>query len=156
MKVRMNIRFVAALIWLAIFCLNRANAQSGSGENQGRKEPISSEKSSLDSVATTADVLPVFKKGDLEKYLQKNLEYPEDARNWKIQGKVFVTFVVDSTGKLLGTKLLKRIGYGCDEEALDLINETSGKWIPGTTGGKKVRVRMTVPVVFSLGVPIGK
>lgn len=108
---------------------------------------------SEDPVYTLVEQMPTFRKGTFEEFVVKNIEYPKDALERKIQGKVFVTFVVDEAGKVVEAKILKGIGYGCDEEALDMINETSGKWNSGTNGSKKVKVRMNVPVVFKLGMP---
>lgn len=108
-----------------------------------------------DLVFTLADQMPTFRKGTFEEFVVKNIEYPKDALERKIQGKVYVTFVVDEAGKVVDAKILKGIGYGCDEEALDMVNETSGRWNSGSHAGKKVKVRMNVPVVFKMGMPKG-
>lgn len=99
---------------------------------------------------TFAEEEAKFTKGDLFDFLSRQIEYPEDARERKIQGKVFVSFVVDTTGKLAEIKLLKSLGYGCDEEAVNAVSATSGFWLPAKNKGKKVRLKMVLPVVFSL------
>lgn len=91
-----------------------------------------------------------FTKGDLNTFIASQIEYPSDARERKIQGKVFVTFVVDTVGKVSEVKLARGLGYGCDEEALNAVEATSGFWIPARNHGKRVKVKMTIPVEFSL------
>lgn len=96
------------------------------------------------------EAMPAFKKGDLNKFLEKEIDYPEDAKANKIQGKVIVSFVVDEKGKVVDAKIIKGLGYGCDEEALNAIQATSGFWDPGKSGGRPVKVRQILPVKFAL------
>lgn len=83
------------------------------------------------------------------KYVQKELEYPKQAKRMGIQGRVFVQFVVDKTGQLTDVKTVKGIGGGCDEEA-ERVLKGSVKWTPAKQRGKTVKVRMNIPIVFKL------
>lgn len=83
-------------------------------------------------------------------YIGKNLKYPESARKAGIQGKVFVEFIVNTDGTLSDFKILKGIGEGCDQAALQVMSG-SPSWIPGKQRGIAVRQRMVLPIVFSLG-----
>ncbi len=93
------------------------------------------------------DVMPEFK--DLAKFIQDNLNYPYAARENYITGKVGVNFIIDEEGKIVSTKLLRGIGYGCDEEALRVI-KLMPKWKPGMKDGKPVKVSFNLPIVFKL------
>ncbi|SDK66471.1 protein TonB [Catalinimonas alkaloidigena] len=84
------------------------------------------------------------------KYLSKNLRYPEQARRMGIEGRVFVEFVVDKDGSLNDVKAVKGIGAGCDEEAVRVV-KAAPKWKPGKQRGRPVRVRMVVPIFFKMG-----
>ncbi|AFM05394.1 TonB family protein [Bernardetia litoralis DSM 6794] len=83
------------------------------------------------------------------KYVGKELKYPKQAKRMGIQGRVFVQFVVDKTGKLTDVKTVKGIGGGCDEEAERVLRE-SVRWAPAKQRGKTVKVRMNIPIVFKL------
>ncbi len=83
------------------------------------------------------------------KYVSKELNYPKTAKRMGIQGRVFVQFVVDKTGKLTDVKTVKGIGGGCDEEAERVLRE-SVRWAPAKQRGKTVKVRMNIPIVFKL------
>ena len=83
-------------------------------------------------------------------YVQNSLKYPSEAKGTGIEGKVFVQFVVAPDGKLTDVKAVKGIGGGCDKEAVRVISE-SVAWNPGLQGGKKVNVRMIIPITFKLG-----
>ncbi|WP_338792439.1 TonB family protein [Bernardetia sp. MNP-M8] len=83
------------------------------------------------------------------KYVSKELNYPKQAKRMGIQGRVFVQFVVDKTGKLTDVKTVKGIGGGCDEEAERVLRE-SVRWAPAKQRGKTVKVRMNIPIVFKL------
>lgn len=82
-------------------------------------------------------------------FLGKNMKYPAQARRMGIEGKVFVTFVVEKDGSITDVKVLKGIGAGCDQEALRVI-KAYPEWMPGKQRGKPVRVRMHQPIIFKL------
>lgn len=85
----------------------------------------------------------------LGEYFRKNLRYPETARNARLEGKVFVSFIVTDKGRIEEVYALKRLGMGLDEEAVRLI-QTMPNWIPGKQSGRAVTVRYNLPVNFSL------
>ncbi len=58
----------------------------------------------------------------LKEFLKENLQYPKEAIEKRIEGDVIVKFKVTGKGEVIDTKVEKGIGYGCDEEALRLIN----------------------------------
>jgi len=60
-------------------------------------------------------------KAAMKAYIQENLQYPEDAVKNSIEGIVRVWYTIDKNGKVTKTKLIKKIGYGCDEEAIRLV-----------------------------------
>lgn len=101
---------------------------------------------------TEVDVYPQFKGGmpALGQFLSQNLRYPAEASRRNVSGKVYLTFVVCEDGSLCDYEVLKGIGSGCDEEALRVVKEMSGKWQPGVQRGKKVRVKYNLPVTFML------
>ncbi|NIJ52113.1 energy transducer TonB [Dyadobacter arcticus] len=82
-------------------------------------------------------------------FLQKNLRYPSQALRAGIQGRVFVQFTVGSDGKVENATALKRIGFGCDEEAVRVV-KLMQSWLPGRQAGVPVRVRFTLPIAFQL------
>ena len=85
----------------------------------------------------------------LFEYLSKNIKYPADAEKKKVEGKVFVTFVVDSDGNITDVSLLKKVFPSLDAEAIRVISAMPN-WIPGRQKGQAVRVKYTVPIMFRL------
>ena len=104
-----------------------------------------------DQVFQVVEVDPEFPGGmeALIKYLSENIKYPEQAKKDKIQGKVYISFVVEKDGSVAGAKVLRGIGGGCDEEALRVVNAMP-KWTPGKQRNTPVRVQFNLPVVFKL------
>lgn len=62
-----------------------------------------------------------------------SLKYPDKAVENKIQGEVVVSFDIDSTCSIVNVKLIKGIGYGCDEEAIKCM-KTSRRIYPSGQG----------------------
>lgn len=82
-------------------------------------------------------------------YVGENLLYPTAAKEAGIEGKVYVQFIVDVTGEITETRILKGIGKGCDEEVFRIMNQAAA-WIPGKQRGQAVKVRMVLPITFHL------
>lgn len=102
-------------------------------------------------VFTIVEEMPDFPGGTakLAEYLQKNIKYPQMARESGIQGRVFVNFVVEPDGHVSNVKVLRSLGGGCDEEAMRVV-KAMPKWKPGKQRGKPVRVSYILPVNFKL------
>ena len=83
------------------------------------------------------------------KFIQKNLRYPYPAQDAGVQGKVFLSFVVEKDGTITDVKIVKGIGYGCDDEAMRVIKK-SPKWKPGAQNKQTVRVRYNMPINYML------
>lgn len=81
------------------------------------------------------------------KQMHENLRYPPQAIRAKVQGKVYVQFVINADGELTDLEVIKGIGMGCDEEALRVLKQ-SPAWNPGKQRGKPVKVRMVLPIQF--------
>jgi periplasmic protein TonB len=82
-------------------------------------------------------------------YIGKHLVYPSLARENAKEGKVVLSFVIDAKGKVSMSEVERGIGFGCDEEALRVINKMPN-WTPASQNGKPVAVRLLLPVVFRL------
>jgi periplasmic protein TonB len=102
-------------------------------------------------IFTVVEEQPQYPGGEpaQSKFLKDNIKYPLEARELGIQGKVYVTFVVEIDGTISDTRILRGIGGGCDEEAIRVI-KAMPKWIPGKQRGVPVRVQFTIPVKFAM------
>lgn len=83
------------------------------------------------------------------KYIGERIKYPSPARRMAVEGKVFVSFIVDKDGSLIEVKVEKGIGAGCDEEAVRVI-QSAPRWKPARQRGKAVKQKMVVPIIFEL------
>ena len=125
--------------------------------NNGEYDEFVGEKMEDNNESIEGDVFlsveenPEFPGGPakLLEYIQKNLEYPKSARKNDIQGRVFVEFVIEEDGSVSNVRVLRGIGYGCDEEAVRLVYSLP-KFKPGKQRGKPIRVAYTLPIVFKL------
>lgn len=102
-------------------------------------------------IFTLVDEPPSFPGGEelRMKFLQKTTIYPKFARENKVQGTVYVTFIVEPDGNLTQIKILQGIGSGCDEEAFRVV-KAMPKWNPGKKNGLPIRIQVTMPLAFTL------
>jgi TonB family protein len=100
---------------------------------------------------TVVEKMPSYTGGQeaMIQYLVANIQYPPAAKANKVQGTVFVTFVVEPDGTVTNVKILRGIGSGCDEEAQRVV-KMMPKWNPGEQKGKPVRVQFNLPIKFKL------
>ena len=115
--------------------------------------PVASKKeeSTESRPMAIAEVMPSFPGGDraLRKYLAKNIHYPQAAKGKEVEGRVYIQFIVEKDGALSNLKIMRGIGYGCNEEALRVV-KAMPSWKPGEQAGRKVPVIYTLPIRFSL------
>ncbi|MEI7981980.1 MAG: energy transducer TonB, partial [Bacteroidota bacterium] len=102
-------------------------------------------------LATFIDVYPRFPGGDEARlyYLRQHVRYPEVALRGMIQGVVMVMFIIETDGSVSNIDVSKRVGGGCDEEAIRVTKEMP-RWEPGKRNGKAVRVMVRMPIVFRM------
>lgn len=84
-------------------------------------------------------------------YIYTNLEHPEEAVEKKINGNVVMQFMIETDGFVSGIKVVRSLGYGCDQAAIDIIesmNSLEEAWRPGHQRGNPVRVLYTLPIKF--------
>jgi len=139
------------LIYLFSFYFNE-EATAGSAQNTPGPEFTNTIPQGQDDVVyTVVEQMPEYPGGEEAriKFMSENMSYPAEARKNGIQGKVFVTFIVEKNGEVSHVKTLRGIGGGCDEEAVRVISMMPD-WKPGKQGGKPVRVQFNLPVQFKL------
>lgn len=95
--------------------------------------------------------MPEFPGGPaaLLKYIAENVVYPEQAKNDTIQGTVYLKFVVDKTGKVTQTEVIRGVHPLLDEESIKVVNSLP-EWTPGRQSGKNVDVAMQIPIKFQI------
>jgi TonB family protein len=106
-----------------------------------------------DTIFTVTVVQPSFPGGPtaLSRFISKELRYPEDARMGKVEGKVFVQFVVRKTGEIDkdGVKVIKGVCSSVDAEAIRIV-KLFPTWEPGQHHGEPVNSQFVLPIRFAL------
>lgn len=100
---------------------------------------------------TAVDQMPEFPGGNeaMAGYLSRIIVYPEVAKRNKTEGRVFIEFVVDHTGKVKDASVKKGLTKELDAEALRAVQGMPA-WTPGRQNGKAVSVKMVLPISFKL------
>ena len=104
-----------------------------------------------EALEMNADELPEFTGGtdSLLDYLRKNIKYPALCRENNIQGRVVVSFIIDTDGTVTEAEVVRSVDPLLDAEALRTISQMPA-WKPGKKDGNIVRVRYAVPINFVL------
>jgi len=110
-------------------------------------EPLVAEEEPL----YIAEIMPSFKGGEcaLYEFLGKNMKYPAMASGENLEAKIYVQFIINEDGSISDIEVLRGEGFGFDEEAKRVINAMPD-WNPGKQGGKNVRVKYVIPIIFTL------
>ena len=105
----------------------------------------------MNVVAQEREQLPQFPGGDTElmNFVAQNLVYPEQAIKDKVQGRVIVEMVIETTGEVVDAKILRSVSPECDAEVLRIVR-LMPKWTPGYKDGEPVRPTVVLPVIFKL------
>jgi TonB family protein len=109
------------------------------------KYPASTDKDSIDLI----DAAPV---GDMEafyNYLIENIEYPGECVEQNIEGRVFISCIVQKDGSITHAEVHKSAHPSLDAEALRVIRYAP-KWNPATSAGKPIATKVIIPISFDL------
>ncbi|XOV66718.1 MAG: energy transducer TonB [Fluviicola sp.] len=109
----------------------------------------------LDAIAQANKVIPFYTPEAefvggtqaLIKFVQDNLNYPQEAYEQRIEGKVYVRFTVNADGSLSEMEIVRSVHPLLDEEAIRLVSSMPN-WIPGVWEGETVPVKVHLPVSF--------
>lgn len=140
-----NYLMIIPIVFIAITGTTTLNAQESNAKKVTKAKKIDGE------VYNVVDKMPEYKGGmdALMSYLSSNITYPEAAKNDKIEGKVFVSYVINEQGKVTQVKVERGVNKLLDDEAIRVVKKMPD-WIPGEHQGKKVKVKMNLPISFKL------
>lgn len=85
----------------------------------------------------------------LMKFISKNVDYPEMSRQMGVQGRVFVSFVVEKDGKVSNVSVARGVDKMLDESAIAVVKKIP-PLKPAKQSGRPVRMSYTVPINFRL------
>jgi len=121
------------------------NVQNGILRGAGRNGSI------MEQPRLDVDVEPYFPGGRaaLSRFIKENIEYPENARKQRLEGTVFVRFIVETDGSISQPVILKGLGQDCDEQALKLVSNMP-RWQPGMKNGDVVPTYKELGIMFKM------
>jgi len=104
-----------------------------------------------DTELMVVEQMPEYPGGQeaLAAFMIKEVKYPRKAKREGIEGKVYVSFVVDTDGSITEVGILHGVHPLLDEEAMRAVR-LMPKWTPGKQNGKPVKTKFSLPVVFKL------
>ncbi len=82
--------------------------------------------------------------------IYSNMSYPKEAVSLKIEGTMVAELIINEKGQVETYTIIKKIGGGCDEEFMRLIESTLNEWEPGKIDGIPVKTRKIIPIKMSL------
>jgi TonB family protein len=105
----------------------------------------------IGEVYTVVEKNPEFPGGEagMKAFLAANLRFPEKAYQQKVEGDVYVAYIIRSNGSIANPEILKGIGAGCDEEVIRVV-KTMPKFKPGYQGETPVAVKVNQKIAFYL------
>jgi len=94
-------------------------------------------------------LFPRFPGGNdsLAAFISTHIHYPKAAKKHHISGVIQVDFIVAKDGTIKNPKVLNHLGYGCDEEAIRVVN-LMPKWIPALKGREPMELDSRVNISF--------
>ena len=122
-------------------------------QNKGNENFVETQIATADEEQPYIKVqqMPTFQGGDLNAYrnwMQSQLQYPKEAKDKGIKGRVIFSFVVEKDGSVSNFDALQASDKILVDE-VERVFKLTPKWEPGKQNGKEVRVKFTVPIVFT-------
>lgn len=151
-RVANSIGWILSTLMLFIGLTTACSHRSSSHRSSATQAPQDTYQAAInEEVFTVCEVPPSFPGGNerISGYLRQNLRYPEEAIKARVQGRVFVSFIVTKEGQIKGVTILKGYDHGINDEAVRLI-QTMPNWMPGKQNGRPVTVKYNLVVPFEL------
>lgn len=110
---------------------------------------VSTDRDSIKHIYHQVEIKPEYVGGinEFYKFISKNFKIPDLPG---LQGKLFISFVIQKDGSLDDIKILRSLGRQLDEEGYRVLS-ISPPWKPGELRGIKVRVRYSLPITIQSG-----
>lgn len=86
---------------------------------------------------------------EMQRWINNNVQYPQTSIEMNEQGRVYLSFVVEPDGSITNVKVERGVSPDLDKEAKRVVRRMP-KWTPGEAGGKKIRARCRLPIIFTL------
>lgn len=130
---------------------NKVNAKDLSQANNVENTKDVSIHQQDTTVYYVVDEIPTFPGGPkgMMTFLGNNVSYPKSASDAGIEGRVIVSFIVETDGSVSNIAVVRSVDPALDVEAIEAVKKMP-KWIPGKTEGETVRVSYTLPILFRL------
>ena len=138
----------ALALIILIIATHTASAQDSTIEIRVRKPVMD------DRVFLVVEQMPAYPGGDdaLIKFIRINVRYPDLERENNIQGRVVVSFIVETDGSISNIAIRKGVSKGINKEALRVVG-LMPRFRPGRQSGQSVRVQYILPIQFRLSDP---
>ena len=105
-----------------------------------------------EQVYQVVEKMPQFPGGNeaMFAFLQKNIRYPQEARDAKAEGRSVIQFIVNRNGNINNVHIVKSSGNeALDKEAVRVVSSMPA-WNPGKQRNREVKTCLTIPVSFKL------
>ncbi len=132
---------ILLLLIFSSYCLY--SQEEGKNEKEVKKQ---------DPIFVVVEEMPTFQGGDITRFsewVQKRVEYPKELIPERVEGKVYVMFVVEPNGSVTNATILRGLHPKLDKETLDKVN-SSPLWKPGLQRDTPVRVRFSITIEYNL------
>jgi TonB family protein len=144
----------AKLTFFALFFLMSAalSAQLAPSQLMAEVDETEIEKKSSPTISSPAAFSAASFPGgpqQLMAKLSKAVAYPDLAREYAVEGTVVVMLKLNRRGKVTERKIVKGLGFGCDEAVLAALDRLPN-WNPARAAGKRVDGIVYVPMKFRL------
>ncbi len=126
-----------------------ANVEYKNGDIISEKYWNEDGKVFTDVVAAKKSVEYPGGENNLRRSIQTNLKFPEEAQRNGVQGRVYVSFVIDSSGFMKNIRIARSVCSSLDKEALRVVNLLEKKWIPGKSFNRPYDFEFTIPINFA-------
>lgn len=109
-------------------------------------------KAKSEQIFVVVEEMPIFKGGDVNtfrKWVQERVRYPDELIAQKVEGKVYIMFVVEPDGSVTNVKIMRGLNPLLDEDSIKVV-ESAPKWKPGMQREVPVRVRFSITIEYNL------
>jgi len=141
---------IAGCLWLSA-CSDQAGIPDQNQKDMSQQEIMTAAGDGIVKKAAEVDKSPEFPGGEdgLLAYFKEGFEYPAKLKEAGVEGRCTLSFVVNEDGSISNVEAVKSDNKMLEEPAISFV-ENMPDWTPGEFQGKKVKVMMYLPVMYTM------
>nr|WP_321406435.1 energy transducer TonB [uncultured Carboxylicivirga sp.] len=139
-------KYLLLIFWLGVMTMGIHAQNTERSKKQDERVPA---KLQTDQIQKISEIT-ILPQSSISYFLMNTIEYPENSVAKMEEGQVVVKFIIEPDGAIRDIKVINSVSEAIDEQVINGVQKTSGKWLPAYENGKPVESEHKLYITFDI------